>query len=291
MSLLDGFIQRRGGKDAEMSFLDHLEELRWHLIRSLAVVLVIAIVFFVDKKLLFDGILLAPKHEEFWTYRMMCRLGEWLHLSGFCVKDFAFSVTNIDLSAQFMIHLKTAFTMGLVLGFPYLLWEFWRFVSPALYEQEKSAASGVVLAGSLLFFTGALFGYYFIVPFTVIFLGTYQVSAEVANQINLSSYIGTVTGLCFACGLVFEFPLVIYFLAKVGLATHVLLSQYRKVAVVVILLLAAMITPSPDMFSQTLVAVPLYGLYEIGILISKRVSRSKELKLAREERESAEIPA
>jgi sec-independent protein translocase protein TatC len=291
VGLLDGFIQRRGGKEAEMSFLDHLEELRWHLIRALSVVLVIAVILFVDKKFLFDGILLAPKHEGFWTYRMMCKLGDLLHLSGFCIKDFVFTITNIDLSAQFMIHLKTAFTLGLVLGFPYVLWEFWRFISPALYDQEKHAASGVVLAGSLLFYTGVLFGYYFIVPFTVIFLGTYQVSAEVANQINLSSYIGTVTGLCFACGLVFEFPLVIYFLAKIGLATHGLLAQYRKVAVVVILILAAMITPSPDMFSQTLVAIPLYGLYEIGIVISKRVSRQKELKRAREEAKSEEIPA
>jgi sec-independent protein translocase protein TatC len=291
VSLLDGFIQRRGGKEAEMSFLDHLEELRWHIIRSLAVILVIAVIFFVDKKFLFDGIILAPKHEGFWTYRMMCQLGDLVHISGLCVTNFSFTITNIDLSAQFMIHLKTAFTLGLVLGFPYILWEFWRFISPALYDQEKSAASGVVLVGSLLFYIGTLFGYYFIVPFTVIFLGTYQVSAEVANQINLSSYIETVTGLCFACGLVFEFPLVIYFLAKIGLATHGILAQYRKVAVVVILLIAAMITPSPDMFSQTLVAVPLYGLYEIGIIISKRVSRQKELKRAREEAKSEEIPA
>jgi len=157
-----------------------------------------------------------------------------------------------------------------------------------LYDKEKSAASGVVLAGSLLFYTGVLFGYYFIVPFTVIFLGTYQVSTEVTNQINLSSYIETVTGLGFACGLVFEFPLVIYFLAKIGLATHEFLSQYRKVAIVLILLLAAMITPSPDMFSQTLVALPLYGLFEIGIIISKRVSKNKKKLREKEEEEMIE---
>jgi sec-independent protein translocase protein TatC len=291
LSWLDGFIKRRGGAEAEMSFLDHLEELRWHIIRSLAAVLLIAIFLFLNKTLLFDGILLAPKRDDFWTYRLMCRLGDWLHLSGFCMKGFSLTLTNIDLSAQFMIHLKTSFTIALVMVFPYVLWEFWRFLSPALYDTEKTAASGVVLAGSLLFYGGVLFGYYFIVPFTVIFLGTYQVSPEVQNQINLSSYIGTVSGLGFACGLVFEFPLVIYFLAKIGLATHEVLSQYRKVAVIVILILSAMITPSPDMFSQTLVAIPLYGLFEIGIVISRRVSRQKELKRAREEPKSEEIPA
>lgn len=274
MGWLDTFINRRGG-EAEMSFLEHLEELRWHLIRSLIAVLVIAVVFFLNKGFLFDQILLAPKHPEFWTYRQMCRLGDLLKMPGFCIQDFNFSITNIDLSAQFMIHLKTAFTLGLMLAFPYVLWEFWRFISPALLEKEKSAASGIVLAGSLLFYVGVLFGYYLIVPFTVIFLGTYQVSAEVSNQINLSSYIETVTGLGFACGLVFEFPLVIYFLATIGLATHEFLSQYRKVAIVFILFVGAIITPSPDMFSQTLVSLPLYGLFEIGIVISKRVSKRK----------------
>jgi sec-independent protein translocase protein TatC len=281
---LDIFINRRSG-EAEMSFLEHLEELRWHLIRSLIAILIVAVVFFLNKGFLFDQIILAPKHPDFWTYRQMCRLGNFLHMQGFCIQDFNFSITNIDLSAQFMIHLKTAFTMGLMVAFPYVLWEFWRFISPALLEKEKSAASGIVLAGSLLFYLGVLFGYYLIVPFTVIFLGTYQVSAEVSNQINLSSYIETVTGLGFACGLVFEFPLVIYFLATIGLATHEFLSQYRRVAIVIILFVAAIITPSPDMFSQTLVSLPLYGLFEIGIIISKRVSkrraRQKQLEEAR----------
>jgi sec-independent protein translocase protein TatC len=280
---LDIFITRRsGGNEAEMSFLDHLEELRWHLFRSLVVILVIAIVLFLNKSFLFDQILLAPKHQEFWTYKKICALGDWLHFKNLCIRDFTFTIMNIDLSAQFMIHLKTSFTLGFIFAFPYVLWEFWRFVSPALLEKEKGAASGVVLAGSLLFYAGVLFGYYLIVPFTVVFLGTYQVSAEVANQINLASYIETVTGLAFACGLVFEFPLLIFFLATIGLATHEFLSQYRKVAVVIILLLSAIITPSPDMFSQTLVAVPLYGLFEIGILISKRVSIRKEKALQKQ---------
>lgn len=266
-----------------MSFLEHLEELRWHIFRSLVAIFIFAIALFLNKSFLFDSIILAPKHPEFWTYKAMCRLSDLLHLPGLCFNDFSFSITNIDLSAQFMMHIKTSFTLGLMFAFPYVLWELWRFINPALHDKEKSAASGVVLAGSLLFYTGVLFGYYFIVPFTVVFLGTYQVSAEVTNQINLSSYIETVTGLGFACGLLFEFPLVIYFLAKIGFATHEFLSKYRKVAVVIILLVSAIITPSPDMFSQTLVAIPLYGLFELGILISRRVSNKRAKKRLKEE--------
>lgn len=283
MGWFDGFIKRRGGDEAEMSFLEHLEELRWHILRSLIAIVAVGIVLFLNKSFIFDQIILAPKNADFWTYRMICRLSETIHISRLCITDIAFTLTNIDLSAPFMIHLRIAFILGLVFVFPYVFWEFWRFIRPALYEGEKKQASGAVLAASLLFYLGVLFGYYLIVPFTVNFLGSYQVSAEVQNTINLSSYIGTVTGLSFSCGLIFEFPLLIYFLAKAGLTTHEFLSQYRKMAVVVILITAAIITPSPDMFSQTLVAVPLYGLFEIGIVISKRVAANQKLKEEKEE--------
>ncbi len=291
MGWLDGFIQRRGGSDAEMSFLEHLEELRWHIIRSLLAIIIVGIVLFLNKSFVFDQVILAPKNPQFWTYRMMCQLGELLHWKGLCTTDISFTLTNIDLSAPFMIHLQIAFVLGLVFTFPYIFWEFWRFVKPALFEGEQRQAGGAVLAASLLFYLGVLFGYYLIVPFTVNFLGSYQVSAEVKNNINLSSYIDTVTGLSFSCGLVFEFPLLIYFLAKVGLTTHELLSQYRKMALVVILLVAAVITPSPDMFSQTLVAVPLYGLFEIGIIISRKVAISKKLAAEKEEAADEYHPA
>ncbi|MCS6990542.1 MAG: twin-arginine translocase subunit TatC [Chitinophagales bacterium] len=280
MKLLDKFLRRRTAADAEMSFLEHLEELRWHLLRSLMAVVLLAVFFFVNKKLLFDVILLGPQREDFWTFRQMCRLAEATGIKALCIKDFSFTLTNIQLAAQFMVHLKAAFILGVVLSFPYVLWEVWRFVEPGLYPREKRAASGVVLMGSVLFYCGVLFAYFLVVPFTVLFLGEYQVSSEIANQINLSSYIGTVTGLCFATGLMFEFPMVIYVLARLGLATHELLAEYRKIAVVVVLLLAAMITPSPDIFSQMLVALPLYGLYEVGIIISRRVSRMEEVPQA-----------
>ena len=285
MGWLDGFIKRRGGSEAEMSFLDHLEELRWHIIKSLIAIIIAGIIIFIKTTYVFDHIIFAPKNPDFWTFQMMCKLATLVHISSLCVGTFNVAITNIDMSGQFMISLQNAFTLGLIVTFPYVLWQAWLFMSPALYEQERSRVSGIVISGSLLFYVGVVFGYYLIVPFTVYFLGTYQVSAQVPNQINLSSYIETVTGLSFACGLVFEFPLVIYLLAIIGLATHELLSQYRKYAFVIILFIAAVITPSPDMVSQTLVAVPLFGLYEIGILISRRVAKRRTDRRLKEEEE------
>ncbi len=285
MGWLDGFLRQRGGSEAEMSFLDHLEELRWHIIRSLLAILIAGTILFLNKTFIFDEVLLAPKNPDFWTYKVMCTIGSALHISGLCITDISFTLTNIDLSAPFMIHLQIAFVLGLILVFPYVFLEFWRFVKPALHEGEMQHASGAVLAASFLFYTGLLFGYFLIVPFTVNFLVSYQVSEQVENTINLSSYIDTVTGLSFSCGLIFEFPLLIYFLAKVGLTTHEMLTQYRKFAAVAILFIAAIITPSPDMFSQTLVAVPLYCLFEIGVVISKRVALNRKKK---EEIEEAE---
>jgi sec-independent protein translocase protein TatC len=282
MSWLDSFFKSKSDQ-AEMGFFDHIEELRWMIIRSLIAILLVAVILFLNKSFMFDDIILAPSNPHFFTFRIMCDLGNLLHVNGLCVGNFNFTITNIDLSAQFMIHLSTAFTLGLVLVFPYVLWEVWKFIAPALHDNEKRQASGVVLAGSLLFYIGVLFGYYMICPFTVYFLGTYQVSPTVLNQINLQSYIDTITGLGFACGLVFEFPLVIYFLARLGIATHTFLGQYRKYAIVAIFFIAAIITPSPDMFSQTLVALPLWGLFEVSILLSKRVTMRREARLKKEE--------
>ena len=172
---------------------------------------------------------------------------------------------------------------GLILVFPYVLWEFWKFVSPALYETERRQVNGVVIVGSLLFYIGLLFGYYIIAPFTVMFLGSYQVSPLVSNIFSLDSYMETVSGLSLTSGLVFEFPLVIYFLARLGVVTDKFLKKYRKYAIVVCLFLAAIITPSPDMFSQLIVTIPLYGLFEIGIIVAARVRRRKEKKQLEED--------
>ena len=217
---------------------------------------------------------------------MMCKLGQALNMGDtMCIGSIDFTLTSIELTSQFMIHLKSALTVGLIVTFPYILFELWKFVSPALYSKEKNKIRGVVLAGSILFYIGLLFGYYLIAPFTIIFLGSYQVSDLVPNTISLQSYMETVSGLSLTSGLVFEFPLVIYFLALLGLITPQSLRQFRKIAMVVCLFLAAIITPSPDMFSQTIVTVPLYGLYEVGILVAARVYKRKK---AQEEEEETE---
>lgn len=259
--------------------MDHLEELRWHIVRSLLAVTVVGIVLFLNKSFLFDTLILGPMHTDFPTYKWMCLLGNKAGMGdSMCVGAIDFKLQSIAFTSQFMIHLQAALTVGLILVFPYVLWEFWRFMSPALYENERRAVTGVVAIGSALFYIGLLFGYYMIAPFTVIFLGEYKVSNVIVNTFSLDSYMDTVSGLSLISGLMFEFPLVIYFLAKMGIVSSSFLKTYRKYAIVICLLLAAVITPSPDMFSQTIVTVPLYGLYEVGILAAVRVERKRKLK-------------
>lgn len=282
--MLSGFLKKRkGGEAAEMSFMDHLEELRWHIARSLLAVAVLGVILFLNKSFLFDTIILGPMRPDFPTYKWMCILGKKMGMGdSLCVGVIDFKLQSIAFTSQFMIHLQAALTVGLILVFPYVLWELWRFVSPALYENERNAVTGVVAVGSILFYIGLLFGYFMIAPFTVIFLGEYKVSDIVVNTFSLDSYMDTVSGLSLVSGLMFEFPLVIFFLAKLGIISSTFLKTYRKYAIVVCLLLAAVITPSPDMFSQTIVTVPLYGLYEIGIIAAIRVEKKRKLKEAKE---------
>lgn len=259
-----------------MSFMDHLEELRWHIARSLIAIVIVGVILFVNKSFLFDEIILGPKKPDFITYRALCYLAAHYNLSSdLCVTNINFRIINRDLSAPFMIHMQLSFIVALVFVFPYILWELWRFVAPALYAQEKRKIGNVVLMSSFMFYVGVLFGYYLVAPFSIEFLGTYQLSAEVDNTVDLSSYVDSVTGLAFACGLTFQFPLIILFLSKLGFVTPQFLKTYRKYALVGILFLAAIITPSPDMFSQSIVAIPLYLLYEISIWVSARVYKQQ----------------
>ncbi|MCC6252464.1 MAG: twin-arginine translocase subunit TatC [Bacteroidia bacterium] len=265
---------------AEMSFLEHLEALRWHLMRSVIVVVLAAIVLFFYREIVFDYFLFAPKHPDFWTYRQLCRLSEYLNLGdSLCIKDMPFDLINTQLSGQFTMHIWVSFVAGFILAAPYVLWELWRFVKPALHDKEKKYSRGVVFYSSILFFLGVLFGYYVIVPLSVNFLGTYQVSSDVKNMIAMDSFISTVTTITFATGLVFELPIVVYFLTQIGIMTPQFMRTYRKHATVVILIVAAVITPSPDITSQLLVAFPLYLLYELSIFVSMYVVKkaSKEL--------------
>jgi sec-independent protein translocase protein TatC len=270
------FFSRKNNDNGEMSFLGHLEALRWHLFRSVVVVVVMAIVLFFFKEFLFDQVLLAPKNPEFLTYKVLCSLGKKLNLGEeLCITVIPFTLISTDLSAQFTTHMWVAFIAGLVVSFPYVVWEIWRFVKPALSDKEKNYARGIVFYTSFLFLTGVLFGYYIITPMTVNFLGSYQVSETVKNTITLDSFISTVTTMTLISGIVFELPVVVYFLTKVGILTPLFMRTYRRHAVVVILILAAVITPTSDATTLMMVAIPLYVLYEISILVSSYVLKEK----------------
>lgn len=260
----------------EMSFLDHLEELRWHLIRSTLAVVIIGFVAFLMKDFIFDTIIFGPKKPDFPTYGLFCKLSRMLGFSeAFCGDEPLFRVQSRVMAGQFSAHIWTSIWAGVIVGFPYILYELWKFISPGLYEKERKYSRGFILIASLLFFIGVLFGYYVVAPLSINFLGSYTVSEEVFNDIDLASYISTVRASVLACGIVFELPIVIYFLTKVGLVTPEILKKYRKIALVLVLILSAIITP-PDVASQIIVAVPVLILYQVSIYISKVVIKREE---------------
>lgn len=255
----------------EMSFLDHIEELRWRLIRAAAAILLFAILAFSFKRILFDVILFGPRNPDFPTYRFFCKVSHWMGLDdSFCLSEMPFTLQNIAMSGQFTTHLITSAVAGLIISFPYVIWELWRFLKPGLRKEEQQAARGMVFYSSVLFMAGVLFGYFLLAPLSVQFLGGYKISPTVENQIQLSSYISTVTSVTLAAGLVFQLPILIYFLTRMGIVTPQILRQYRRHALVGVLLLSAIITP-PDITSQILVTLPIMLLYEISIIISRRV--------------------
>jgi len=259
-----------------MSFLEHLEELRWHIIRSVLAIVFFMVIAFVFKTFLFENIILAPKSDTFFTNRMLCKFGqEILNTSRLCINSQHLDLISIKMAGQLTTHIAVSMVAGVILAFPIFLWEFWRFFKPALRPNESMHARGAVFAASLLFFTGVLFGYYLLSPLSMHFLGTYEVSPEVSNQINVRSYIGTLSSICLATGIVFELPIIAYFLTKIGLITPAFMRRYRKHSLIVIFILSAIITP-PDVISQMLVSLPLIGLYEVGIGVSARVLKKKE---------------
>lgn len=259
----------------EMSFLEHLEVLRWHLVRAFGSVFIFAIMAFVFKSFVFDTLILAPSNADFFTNRLLCNLATKLDMPMLCINQETLSFQNIKMSGQFTTHIWVSFVVGIVVAFPYIFWEFWRFVKPALYAKEVKHSRGAIFFTSILFTVGILFAYYIICPLSVHFLGTYQVSDKVENIVNLGSYISTITSIVLAGGVIFELPVFIYFLAKVGLVSSGFLQKYRKHSIVVALLLAAVITP-PDIISQLLVCLPLIVLYEAGISIAKRIEKKRD---------------
>jgi len=256
----------------EMSFLEHLEELRWHIVRSAVSILVFAVMAFIFSSFIFDSVLLAPKNPDFFTNRMLCRFAEIMNTPHLCINSAPLKIQNIKMAGQFSTNIMVALYVGLIIAFPYVIWEMWRFISPALYENERKYARGSVGAISVLFFLGALFGYFVIVPLTVHFLGGWQVSKEIANQIDLDSYFGTISFIPFATGIIFELPVLMIFLTKAGLITPSFMIKYRKHAIIVLMILAAVITP-PDIFSMILVVLPLLLLYEFSIILTKRIAK------------------
>lgn len=267
----------------EMSFLDHLEELRWHLIRSIVVIVGIACVAFFFKGFIFDTILFGPKKMDFPTYQFFCSVAQFIGIeSDFCAAELPFTIQNRTMAGQFSAHIWTSIWAGFIVGFPYVLWEVWRFISPGLYEKERRYSKGFIFVASLLFFMGVLFGYYIVSPLSINFLGTYRVSSEVQNEIDISSFIATVRASVLACGVMFELPILVFFLTKIGLVTPDFLKKYRKYALVIVLILSAVITP-PDVASQIIVAIPVLILYQLSIYISALVlKREKKQKQASE---------
>ena len=268
-------------EEKEMSFIDHLEELRWHLVRAIIAILVISIGIFLAKDLVWDTIIFGPARASFVTWRFLCKVGEWVNSEALCIDHVPFMIQSRKMTGQFTMHITSSFVIGLIVSFPYVFWEVWRFIRPGLYPKERNKSRGAVLYVALLFMTGVSFGYFVMSPLAVNFLSTYQVSELVTNEFDITSYVSTVTMLVLGSGILFQLPIVVYFLTTVGLVTPALMRTYRKHAIVVILVLGALLTP-PDPLSQVLIAIPLFGLYQFSIFISGRVLRRQRKREQKE---------
>ncbi len=263
---------------AEMTFIDHLEELRWHIMRSVLALLVGGIVVFVKMDFFFGKIVMGPAHPDFITYRILCKIGHAIHLGkSMCLEDIKLKLISTEMSSQFMMSFTIAMVGGFVVGFPYIFWEFWKFTKPALTEKERQKTRGIIFWVSLLFFTGIGFGYFLIAPYTVNFFASYTLDPVIVNSFTVSDYIDNIVSLVLGTGILFQLPLVVFFLSRVGIVTPDFLRTYRKYAFVIILIIAAVVTP-PDVVSMTICALPILLLYEISIWISARAVKDMELK-------------
>jgi sec-independent protein translocase protein TatC len=255
----------------EMSFLQHLEELRWHLVRSAAVVAVLAIATFFFNDIIFDEVIFGPLRQDFFSYRALCALGHKIGAGDvMCLTVKPAHLQTLGAAEQFFNHMWIAFLGGLILGFPYVLWELWKFIRPALKEKESGPVKTFVFVASLLFLIGIFFGYFLLFPMSYNFLVNYQVSSSgiVQTQNTFDDYISLISSMTLVSGIIFEMPILVYFLSRMTLLTPQFMRHYRKHAIVVILIAAAVITPSPDVTSQMVVAVPMYLLYELSVFVS-----------------------
>jgi sec-independent protein translocase protein TatC len=239
------------------------------------------------KSIVFGVIILGPSKVDFITYRLFCDLGNYLGIAALCIEELPFTLQSREMTSQFSMHMTSSLVVGFIGAFPYLFWEVWRFISPGLYDKEKNAARGAVFFVSFLFFLGAAFGYFVLAPMSINFLSNYQLDPTIVNEFDISSYISTLTMLVLASAIMFQLPVVVYFLSKSGLVTAAMLRSYRRHAIVIILIVSAVITP-PDVISQILIAMPILVLYEAGIQIAKRLEKEKAVKRAAEELEEKE---
>ena len=273
--LIKAIKEKGQSMEAEMSFFDHLEALRWHLVRSAIAIVVFTVGAFYFYDFVFDTIILGPSRPSFWTYRMLCKLGELLHRDGFCVNKIDIKLMNNEMAGQFTLQINSSLLIGITLGFPYLLWEIWRFIKPALHDKERRAARGFVFYATFLFVLGIMFGYYVITPMSVNFLSGYTVSSAITNWFSIDSYISSVATLTLASGIVFQLPILVYVLSSLGVLTPAFMRNGRRYAIVVILIIAAVITPTPDMMTMIVVSLPLFILYEVGIVVAGVVEKRK----------------
>lgn len=276
--------QQAETEQTEMTFMDHLEALRWHIMRSVIVWLAAAIAIFVFIDWVYDNLILAPTSEKFITYGALCRFGHWLGIGdGLCMPPVKIDFQVNEVNGTFTSAINIAMVGAVIVAFPYIFYELWRFIKPALSAKEKKYARGSIFWVSLCFFIGAAFGYYLLAPFTFNFLASFTLgkSGAIIYRPTINDYIDSLTNLILGCGIAFELPILAFVLAKIGLITSGFLRKYSKYAFVIILLIAAVITPSPDMTSQIIVAAPLLLLYWISIILVSRVDKQK----AREEKE------
>jgi sec-independent protein translocase protein TatC len=280
--LIESVKNKGKSLEAEMSFFDHLSALRIHLVRASIAVVVFTSVCFYYYDYLFDTIIMGPHKPTFWTYRMMCEIGGYFNMGpGFCITNIPGKIINTEMAGQFTLQINSALMTGVILGFPYLLWEIWLFVKPALKDNERKSASGFVFYASILFIIGLLFGYFIVAPLSVNFLSNYSISPDIENTITIDSYFSSVATLTLCTGVVFELPIVIYILSRLGIMTPKFMKEKRRYAIILILVIAAVVTPTPDIPTMLTVSFPLFLLYEVSIAVSSRVQK-KKLKAEKE---------
>lgn len=281
-SIVSGVTRRvnKGPTDQEgheMGFLDHIDDLRKHIVRAVIAVIIGAIFCFMELDIIMDEIILAPINVGFWTYRQICSLSYMLYNNdSLCIKEFKLNMQNLSPGGQFSNSLYIALIGGLIIAFPYIVRQVWLFIKPALKEKEQKNARSFTFFISLLFLMGIVFGFFILTPMSLSFLANYELSSKIENNWTLDEYLSFVTMMVLACGLIFELPIVIYFLTKIGLLGSKFMQKNRRYAVVIILIISAILTPSPDMSSQLLMATPLYLLFEFSIYVSRRVEKGKE---------------